>query len=100
MAPEDYIKVLKQVEEFHKHYGELPFMPIRVSFYANGEKWEGYVPFMAFGRCPILGYPGGACACKDWVSKTIFLYDGRGRLFPGITEDICEKKPQREGGSN
>jgi hypothetical protein len=97
MANEDLGKVMKQLEGFTKNYGELPTMPLRVSFLANGEKWEAHIPFLAFGRFPIFGYPEHACVCSPFITKVLLLYDGRGKFFPGITEDICEKKPQKEG---
>lgn len=93
MADEDLAKVMKQLEEFTKKYGELPTMPIRVSFLGKGEKWEGHIPILAFGRFPIFGYPEHACVCNPFITKVLLLYDGRGKFFPGVTEEICEKKP-------
>ncbi len=96
MADLDLGKVMKQLEEFHKQYGELPTMPLRISFLANGEKREGHIPLLAFGRFPIFGYPEHACVCSPFITKVVLLYDGRGKLFPGITEKMCEKKPRKD----
>jgi len=96
MTDEDLGKVMKQLEEFTKKYGELPIVPLRVSFHANGEKWEGRIPLLAFGRFPIFGYPESACVCKPFVSQVLLLYDGKGRFFPGVTEEMYEKKPPKE----
>jgi hypothetical protein len=100
MADEDLGRVMKQLEEFTKKHGDLPTMPLRVSFLAKGEKWEGYIPLIAFGRFPIFGYPEHACVCNPFITKVLLLYDGRGKFFPGVTEEMCEKKPQREGLGN
>jgi hypothetical protein len=87
---------MKQLEEFANKYGEIPTMPIRLSFLAKGEKWEGHIPLLAFGRFPIFGYPEHACVCNPLITRVLLLYDGKGRLFPGISEEMCVKKPQKE----
>gem|GEM_PF-1918602 len=65
MAPEDLNTVMRQLQEFSNKYGQLSLVPIRVGFYAKGEKWEGYIPILAFGKFPILGYLEGTCVCAN-----------------------------------
>lgn len=95
MTKKDIEKGKKQADEFKQKYGEYPSMPIRVKYRFMSTVTEGELKPTRFGGYSIFGYPGIVGAADEEVSEVLFLYDGEGRLFPNVKENMCVSKPQK-----
>jgi hypothetical protein len=94
MTKKDIEKTKHQAELFKIKFGEYPKLPIRVRYRWMSQLCEGE---LKSSTGALFGYPGIVHVQDREVTEACFLYDGEGRLFPGITEDDCTTKPVKRG---
>ncbi len=72
------VKLVEQVERFKEEFGEIPELPIKISykwclFNAEGEITPGYY---------IHGYPGLIPIDSEEITDVVMISDARQRPFP------------------
>ena len=97
MTKEDVININKQVKAFHEKYGEYPKYPIRISYAYNNVNAEGDLKPIGSNNASkptLVGYPGFIHHSDDKCFGAFALFDGKGRMFPGVKyADCVDMKP-------